>query len=331
MTTFSKTWQQDINRNSYDTTNTQGPSRSVLFYIKDFLTGHIGGATLGLWTVDHSCDSAVAGTPGDTVDRWGTTYNRTKLVRAAPGVAHSWMVLKSATTPALYLTLDYAGDANNDVLFKMSKAAPTGGTRFDRPSATDEWGWDYLSGKNLAELVTTNHRLNGWLSTDGTQFMIAAGKQGLGVMSFALIFATLADAHTSDQYPYVLACAFYAYGRGGWGESLVGNQSDSTKMRNWDGSVVDSVCFVKPSVAGQYLLYYIPVTGQATDGKTPDWPIWVSNYDGTLTRPLIRGRIEDVFYGSSNTIIPTGEPNDSTPQSVIFGDFWLPGTVVPLV
>ncbi len=333
MTTFAKTWQYDFNRNCYDTLNGQGPTRSVLFYIKDFLTGHVGGATLGLWTVYYSCDGVTAGSPGDLVDRWGTTYDRTKLVVAADGVAHSWTVLKSSTTPALYLILDYSNGSSLTTSGRllMSKDAPTDGSVTNAPAPANEWGWPTSEYLTFAEDTTRNHRMNGWLSTDGSMFVIATGMQGAGCLSFALLHAKLADANPLDQYPYVLAGAFYAYTRGAWTSSVLGHSASSVRMRNWDGDTAAS-SFIEPFAAGSiYAFYYISKAGLAPSGDHPDWPIWVINCETASSKSLIRGRIEDVFYCSSNMPIPSAEPNNAPPQSIIFGDFWLPGTDVPLL
>jgi hypothetical protein len=139
-----KTWNDpDVNRPHFAaSTSTADQVRGFLWYVKAWLTGQIGGATRGLWTVVGSSDGATAGMDG--VDRWGAVYDGTKLIRAAAGNAHSWMVLRSPgitagglTSVPFYMIIEWSA---SDVAptFYGCKALPTGGTITARPTSTDE-------------------------------------------------------------------------------------------------------------------------------------------------------------------------------------------------
>lgn len=84
-TVFEKTWQFDLNRAAADNTTVGNLSRSFAWWVKEFLKGNmvdpIAGVApaAGQWTVFGSCDSATAGLDG--VDRWGTVFDKTKIVR----------------------------------------------------------------------------------------------------------------------------------------------------------------------------------------------------------------------------------------------------------
>ena len=339
MTTFVKTWQQDFNRNCYDTSDTQGPTRSLLFYIKAFLTGATGGATQGLWTVYSSCDGSGGGDGvgfgnGSGVDYWTTTYTKAKLVRAAAGSNHSWIVLRSGTATPIYLIMDYAAATNDKAVFVWSKTAPTGGTATARPTAADEAA--LTAAVALQELSTTNHRINGLLSTDGSMFVIFSGKQGAGIMSFACMFATLANADPADQYPYLFTTYYSISGRGGFActgaASGFGYMAPTTTLMKphlGGATTLTKAGFIYSSSYTLNALANIPAAGDCINSKQPDWPIWVMA--GDTGNAAIRGKIVDIAYASPNISIPTGEPNDSTPQSICVGDYWLPGTIVPLV
>lgn len=89
-----------------------------------------------VWTVRYSCDGAVAGTAGDGVDRWTSTFTPAKLVRAASGSAHSWMVLRNATAGLeCCIDLNSATDGAGAVVFARVAAPFSGGSTTARPTA----------------------------------------------------------------------------------------------------------------------------------------------------------------------------------------------------
>jgi len=92
--------------------------------------------------VDYMSDSVAAGTLNDGVNRWDADGD---LVWAAPGVAHSWAVLKlpagmvTGGVGRLLIDLDDATAANARASVFLSFAGFTGGTITNRPTAADEF------------------------------------------------------------------------------------------------------------------------------------------------------------------------------------------------
>lgn len=85
----------------------------------------IGGA----WTVVGSSDGTTAGL--DATNRW---TDITKVIRAAAGVAHSWIVLQNATL-GCYLLIDLIGGDNYYAAnFKYGPNAPAGGSTTNAPT-----------------------------------------------------------------------------------------------------------------------------------------------------------------------------------------------------
>src|SRR3954451_9780282 len=170
-TTVEKSWQFDPNRLAADNTTVIQLSRAFVWWMKAFLTGQIGGAAQGLWSVYGSCDGVTAGL--DAVDRWTLAFDGTKIVRAAAGVAHSWMVLKSPllATPAGDLNfsaiLDFSGVADSTPLnLVFCKTAPPGGTTTARPVSVDEWA--HTPSLQLNDNTNGTMRFHGFMPTDGS-------------------------------------------------------------------------------------------------------------------------------------------------------------------
>lgn len=93
----------------------------------------------GKWTVHYSCNSTVAGTAGDGVNRWSTPSN---LVGANPGTAHSWMVLKNTNMPGgnYQIRIEIPNSIGSGALTvaRSINAGFTGGSTTTAPTATDQ-------------------------------------------------------------------------------------------------------------------------------------------------------------------------------------------------
>lgn len=118
----------------------------------------VARAANSVWTVRYSCDGTTAGTAGDGVDRWTSTFTPSKLVRAANGVAHSWMVLRN-TFSGIELCIDIVGtiDGNGTPAFARSSNPFTGGSTTTRPTASgvlEEWAPGFGRGNPIAGSVS---------------------------------------------------------------------------------------------------------------------------------------------------------------------------------
>lgn len=124
-------------------------SASVYFNFKAMLLGQIQGTngvtgappSGSLWTVHGSSDGVTAGMDG--VDRWGSTFDLSKIIWSGDGEAtgaKSWFVLKSPDAMGpVYITMVLSGLSalSRSINIRMTYAAPTGGSSTTQPVAAD--------------------------------------------------------------------------------------------------------------------------------------------------------------------------------------------------
>lgn len=193
---LSKTWQFVPNFAIAATGTAIGTNRTILLAIKNFITTDaaewVDGASAAttatnLWTVRYSCDSVVAGSEGDGVDRWAAIAN---LVWANAGTAHSWIVLRNVAigTNAELLIACSGTSATGSVLTVVisPSAGFTGGTTTARPTATDER--IVLSNANWGGVAAsdTSVKLHAMKSTDGECWRIFVCNGGQANTSWIL-------------------------------------------------------------------------------------------------------------------------------------------------
>lgn len=326
-TTFEKTWQTALNVAPSDNATVLGLSRSYLWFVKAFLKGETGGATTGLWTCVGSSDSVTAGM--DNSDRWGATYDGTKIVRASGAVAHSWIVLKSPnftaggiTAVPFYMIIQYNGTLDYQAIFVFSKAAPTGGSITARPTATDEWVHSAGQGQ-VNDNTTGAHKFNGWLATDGN-FAFGAAKTTTGIMQVGQLFHVLSNANSVDLYP---ACSLVFYSA--TGAFLV---SGVIRGRTADGTVTFSAGNHAYPRGSSDTVAMSTTTGDVTVGRYHRLITWLFVADAAV--PSIRGRFADIVVAAPSAASVQGyvEPGTGAPAAAILGNLWFPvnGTAVVL-
>ena len=168
-----------------------------------------------VWTVRQSCDGAVAGAAGDGVDRWTSTFTPSKLVRAASGSAHSWMVLRNAAAALeCCIALNSATDGAGAVVFARVSAPFSGGSTTARPTAPALEEFQAGSRSNPTTSTTASYQ-HGFDHTTGAahwssmvfgedgRFMHALHKTGAGVAhSVTALWRTTANqvADTRNWY-----------------------------------------------------------------------------------------------------------------------------------
>lgn len=159
--TLVKTWQFNVNNQVTTQATALITNQTQLLAIKNAL---IGFAT-NPWAVRYSCDSTVAGTAGDGVDRWASIAN---LVWAAAGTAHSWIILRQtgiATNYDLCIALEPTSGGGSTLVIVVSPSAGfTGGTTTARPTATDEIAFAPFAWANSSN---SSARWSVMQSTDG--------------------------------------------------------------------------------------------------------------------------------------------------------------------
>jgi len=348
MATLEKAWHASLNVTRFPTSAID-LTRNQLWTIKAFLKGETGGATQGLWACLGSSDGVTAALDG--TDRWGAAYNGAKILRAPAGTAHSWLVLKSPLVAGSYwyLIIDFASSSDANARFIFSKAAPTGGTTLNRPTATDEFTnfKAVATGTPLNASSTLQHRYHMALSDEG-DFWFASGQAGSGFCNFGLIGTWLADGPADEQYSLWMLASYYnavpgAFTSGSLNQSLTGLSATGAcnSMQLPDGTGVKAAPILMPSLnsgsdganGGSYLFTTDARAYFGYDAKHftyLDLPAQVLSVDeSNLIAYGYRGRLVDFALGraAQGTVEPPGGPYTSCQ----IGALWLPidGSVAP--
>lgn len=168
---LQRTWQFQVNTNNPALDTATATNQALMYAIKEAFKGNgawtdsAGAATAssGNWVVDYSCDSVVAGTPNDGVDRWAAAGN---LVWGGGANPRSWIVLRQtgiATNFELLIYLDSVSSYQATIVVSPS-AGFTGGTTTTRPTATDEivliagnsWGGASVNAASFLHVIKTS-------------------------------------------------------------------------------------------------------------------------------------------------------------------------------
>jgi hypothetical protein len=215
-----------------------------------------------VWTVRYSCSGAVAGSAGDGVDRWGTTFTPGNLVRAASGSAHSWMVLRNAFSGLeCCIALNSVTDGAGALVFARSSQPFSGGSTTARPTAPALEEFQAGTRVNPATSTAVSNTFGNDFTTGGSHWSsMLFGPDGRFM-------------HIQHRSGTGLAHAAHMLWR------TVGAQAADT--RNWYACVLGS-----PSARG------VPSYGLMTGAA------WASRYpDGTL---IATGGMRGVAYGGNS-------------------------------
>jgi hypothetical protein len=315
MTTFEQTWQQANNVVPSDQTTVALQAKSMLWWIKAFLKGETGGATTGLWTCAGSSDSSTAGM--DASDRWTSSFDATKIVRASGAVAHSWIVLYSADL-AGYLLIDWNASSDQTCVFTFSKTAFAGGTITAAP--TSAVSWTYAAQQFTNSSITAAHMF-GLLAEDG-DFHIKFGQDASAQFTFSLSAFALADTRTGDAHNLWSYCDYAVAGV--WVRTTL-NVSSSSKIkgRNKDNTAAVEASFPTPMIGGSTYVMSDVSASDATDSKSGDF--WITLYVYTVAHKSQRGRLRDIAWCPEASPVATVEPIAGPPyETTVVGDTWHP-------
>jgi hypothetical protein len=321
-TTFEKTWQQ-LGNQALDQSSTTNNAKNEFWFFKAFLMGQLSGQSgwSGKWSMYCSCDGTTAGTAGDGVDRWTSSFDPTKLVNASPGTNHSWAVLtRTINSVAWYVYLDYANGSPYIGTFGMSKAAPTGGTSTDRPTSTDEVFNSNWTNIQFCRFTNTS-MMSALLSTTGDfAFMGQEPGNSLNTPYLGWFFQIPMETKAADTWPAVM---WMAQGTNPWQQSAFQNHT-LWSSRKFDGSAIISLTPLRGAVASSDP-YFATTMGGVPDGADSLWddlPIYiVCPTSGSQT---LKGRLADFKWAPQ--ALPNGyiEPDPSAPTSMVIGNTWTP-------
>ncbi len=335
-----KTWYTWTDYPCPDVSSVAGQLKSFMWILKAMLKGEITGPNVGPegaapsssnWTVYYSCDGATAGTANDGVDRWGATYDATKLVTTTAAAAHSWMVVKSpAALGPYYLCLDLVSANASWGNIAFAKTAFTGGTTTARPTSTDEVTW--LAG----QMVDSNPwsvpggRYHRCIDANGN-FWLFSSKNGSNSITGAYGVQTLKNLRmASDTWPVVGCFEYNASGalKYGSGSSVLGGTSAVIKGRNYNGS---AVC-VFPMVGLDYqasVSVWTAMSGLFSgDGLVDTFPCTL--FSATASNNGFKGDFYDMKQVLASAIVAGARyPATGTQEKTVVGSCLVPLSVVP--
>ncbi len=335
-TTFEKIWHFDMNR-SYAAASALDSMRHIMWSWAAYLTGNLGTLVSGYWTLYASSDSVTSGT--DATDRWVLLgpYDGTKLVRAAEGVAHSWIVLKSPTTYGgsyYYLILSLGSAADTAVRISVSKTAPTAGSTTATPGATDQWWPGNGSRAAVDSTICANAvditRTSIGLATDGS-FWFATVKSGSGTVNGLYMFNYLTDKNSLDLYPVIMQHEYLSTGCARQNSYFWGGASTNVGMASLHPTAVpatfayNSVILPFMGSGGSLAAAINMAVADVMSAKYYDWPMYV--FVGPVSAPIgYRGRIADFAYCPHTLAIAEGSvaPSVTGVEYTRIGNIWVP-------
>lgn len=206
MPTLSGTWYSSGDQNTPDNSSDANTAKAMLWLLKAMLTGQVTGPTVGSngappvsarWTLLGSSDGVAAAM--DAVDRWGSSYDVTKLVRGFGGAARSWVVLKSPNglrDGPWHMVIAMDGTDDSKCTLKFSKGEPTGGTTTVTPAGTSEFGVVPATA-NFKQGVAVTYRLNLALEANGA-FVAAFVRAGESRIRFLCGLAEIDTPRSAD-------------------------------------------------------------------------------------------------------------------------------------
>lgn len=280
------------------------------------------------WTVEGSSDSVTAGM--DAVDRWGTTFDATKIVNDGYSDPRSWIVLKGPGVTPFYVLIAAQSQTTNTpdytrIHISWSTAAFTGGTTTVLPSNTKPFGYATTGTSSGAIFcdsasLSGSWRLNFVTSAAGHHAYIIV-KNGGGIaacQSFLSLWPV--KGHVSDQTPYIGILNFLAAG------SAKANPVWLTN--NWTRGYLDSG---QSETAVVYPVAATSSTQPATDRiqsinpVSSKWDEWPTGVVGLSTGfEVYRGQLEDVGFLSSAAPLGTTWPVGGPVERVNIGGMLIP-------
>lgn len=319
-TAFELDWQTPyINGTPSDESTVAAQSKYLMWFLPAFLRGHIGGSVSGLWTEEGSSDGVTAGMDG--VNRWGSAFDATKIVRGASSSARSWRVLKSPVgLGPFYVLFDYNTSNDYQINVTVSKSPFSGGTPTTTGLPTAANSWTY-SAQQIVPQTIASQKIFARLSTTG-QWHIQFGTVSTLKYTFGLSFFALAETKTGDDHNGWTYCE---YSSGGvWLVNAIGSSTPTLiKGRSKDGTVAVSAKL--PRLRDSSVLDALDEVGNvdAVDSAMNEEPAYLFVY--TAAHKSKRGRLQDILHApttaSSATVDPlTGPPYDSH----VVGTVWMP-------
>ncbi len=290
--------------------------RAVAFDTKSFIkgiktgtTGTSGAPPAGAaWICVGSSNGAsyVAASTTIQTDYWTDAFDSTKLVRAAAGVAHSWIVMKSPTGISslgvpLYLLISLGTDANTKLVVRGALTAFTGGTLTADPTSVDET--DFTIFNTVADVTAAASRAHYVTDANGN-FSVYFSRNSQGYFHTMIGFQTWTPL-TGDAYPFTVIFDSHSSTRGAakYDGLILGqagaNTSGGCSQRSPDGSTASadgSGAKINQPDNGSWGSF---TTLNAATGKHDAVAAVMNFRDSTGTIAAIRGTVPDWWVCNS--------------------------------
>jgi len=262
----------------------------------------------GKWTVAYSCNSTVAGTAGDGVNRWSSAAS---LVWSGNAAAHSWIVLKNVGISSNYqicIDLNHNGTTSiNCTIVRSMSAGFTGGSTTARPTATDQFialnaaGWGGPTADQAMRWSTE-------ISTDGNcnRVIIAGG----GSLRGLWVFEKMSSPETGVTYPI--------------GDYVTGTSAGSISPATGAWNI-----FPIAATSGTGAIGFVTqLTGLTSPSSfTTNWPIVPAALIGNTTGCFgYIGMFQDMWMGSGS--VATGDSYPGAPNWTASTSYPTSGTQV---
>jgi hypothetical protein len=325
--TLEKSYEFIVNQ-SFGGEGVINDNRKGVLAVKNAL---IDGSFTVPWTVDYSCDSLTAGTPGDGIDRW-IVFTDLDWAENDASSARSWIVINMSAGRQLLIECRGSGGSTTKHRKLRVMVSPgglfTGGTTITRPTATDEQflisNEEWLAAQTSAQ----PYKFHLIRSTDGETTILLGCHNNTTPLFFAE--CKVQDPVAGFSHPWG---AVQPAGGNGFSGCDHGSLRD-TQQFQMTTVVPAGVNFSGAWSSEGFLSDGIGQEMTLPNFFTNEWPL---NPIGVACSNLVtgmgrHGRIADLFYTS--TALQDGDTIEAVPASptrewAVFGDLVVPwnGTV----
>jgi hypothetical protein len=282
---MERTWSYNFGIEVANRSSSKNMSAWLVWELKQALV------TAG-FVVEGSSDASTAALDG--VDRWGAVFDTTKIIRAAAGVAHSWITLSKTTASwKVYLTLDCTGAADLTMLLpKACHGTLTGGTTLNCPTGTENAA--FSASLNMHDNTLAAHKVH-FIYSNAGDFLFFTTKTG--VTAHRVFGMFVSDSFFTDPHPYYFVNGYTATDPFKGTPAISGTFWSPNSWACFDPATgagktaTGGACLALPyskTVNGTFLGGSGGAGGSIYDGKHRDFPIFF------VTDDDIRGRLVDI-------------------------------------
>lgn len=322
--TLDKSWQHTVSQATGGGATNLADCQDTMYKVKNVLKAF---GTLP-WTCWGSCDGAGGVGSfgnGDLTDRWSAT---SKLIWAAAGVNHSWIVLaQSGLGSNGSICIDLANANPYYAVIVLSPSAGFGaanggadGTATARPTASDEIVLVTAANWGVYQSGTFVMRFHAMQSTDGqcTRVVFCYNNLACGLWQFDKVKNPLAawtvpvlgavyGASNSEILTYASFNDVATYPKSKIG---AGASPNATFYYTSEGYIAGMV--------GENI-----VVADDDSGEWPICPIGLASISSTH-RGARKGMLFDMYWGPTQLVTGDTYPGDGTRTFAQFGDFVFP-------